>query len=47
MVTLFFNIIKDKKELNFFSKTLLYLFLLVVLFYSAKNFKHYIEQNLE
>ena len=47
MVTLFFSIIEDKKELNIFSKTLLFLFLLVVLFYSAKNFKIYIERNVQ
>lgn len=47
MVTLFFSIIEDKKELNIFSKTLLFLFLLVILFYSAKNFNFYIEQNVE
>ena len=47
MITLFFSIIEDKKELNIFSRTLLFLFLLVVLFYSAKNFKIYIERNVQ
>lgn len=47
MVALFFSVIEDKKELNIFSRTLLFLFLLIVLFYSAKNFKIYIEQNVQ
>lgn len=44
---LFFSIIEDKKELNVFSKFLLFLFMLVILFYSVKNFRFYIERNIQ
>jgi ABC-type Na+ efflux pump permease subunit len=44
---LFFSIIEDKKELNVFSKILLFLFMLVILFYSVKNFRFYIERNIQ
>ena len=46
-VSLFFSVIEDKNELNIFSKTLLFIFLLVVLFYSVKNFRVYIERNIQ
>ena len=46
-VALFFSIIEDKKELNVFSKFLLIVFMLVVLFYIVKNIRFYIERNIQ
>lgn len=44
---LFLSVIEDKKELNIYSKILLFLFSLVVFFYIAKNSWFYIERNIQ
>ena len=44
---LFLSIIEDKKDMNIFSKTLLGIFSLIVIFYIVKNLKVYIEQNIQ
>lgn len=46
-VALFFSIIEDKKEMNIFSKFLIFIFLLIILFYSISNFRIYIERNIQ
>jgi len=44
---LFISIIEDKKDMNVFSKILLGLFSLIVVFYIVKNLKVYIEKNIQ
>ena len=44
---LFISIIEDKKDMNVFSKILLSLFSLIVVFYIVKNLKIYIEKNIQ
>lgn len=44
---LFISIIEDKKDMNVFSKLLLGLFSLIVVFYIVKNLKVYIEKNIQ
>ena len=44
---LFISIIEDKKDMNIFSKILLGLFSLIVVFYIVKNLKVYIEKNIQ
>ena len=44
---LFISIIEDKKDMNIFSKILLGLFSLIVVFYIVRNLKGYIEKNIQ
>ena len=44
---LFISIIEDKKDINIFSKILLVLFSLIVVFYIVRNLKVYIEKNIQ
>lgn len=44
---LFISIIEDKKDMNIFSKILLVLFSLIVVFYIVRNLKVYIEKNIQ
>ena len=46
-VSLFFSIIEDKKDINIFTKILLFIGLLVIFVYIAKNVWFYIERNIQ
>lgn len=46
-VSLFFSIIDDKKDINIFTKILLFIGLLVIFVYIAKNVWFYIERNIQ